>query len=855
VELVRTKLIVPPRRAGWIPRPRLVARLGKATAVVHVLAPAGYGKTSLLAEWARARGSAGWVSLDEGDNDPARLAAELAAAVGAGHPAAEGPIAAVVDALAGHRHSLLVVDDAHRVRSAAALEVLATLAERLPEGAVLALGARTAGELPWARWRARSMLLELGPADLRLTAAETAAIVATLGGPALGAEEAALLDARIEGWAAGVALAARALAAREEAGGRASVLAYLRDVRAAHRWALDFLLEEVLKSRPREDQELLMRTSVLERISGPLAAVVAGDPGAIARFEALTGDGLFLIPLDAHGEWFRYHSLFAELLRLRLRQAHPELEPELRKRAAARLEADGDLAGAVVHRLAVGEMEEAARLMEAAAEDTLARGEIATFLEWTDRLPRRLLAERPGLTFRRAFCLFMQARPFSEISSALESSLPTSEGGVVRALIALFRGDIAGAATWASRAAEGTDTPAAFARLVLAAVRRDQGGEEEARRLLEGVARGRSAFGATVALTFLADLEARGGRFDRARSLLDRALALAVDADGRRLPAAGRCLVSLGSIEFERGELGEAERLLKEGLILIETTTRAGSSGAYARLARVRAALGEFEDAEHLLEHARERARAFDVTDDDDRAVEMEAMRVALAKGDRRAARAWADSLSPSMRGDLESRRMAKYEAVYLARVLLAEGRAREARSLVEDVRALPVLAERPALRAEADLLRAGALAAEGRGAEAKAEAVELLRRAWAIGLGCLIREAPPEAAPLLAAAAERLGGAAREWYRSLIRVDSPPAAALPQETGRLSRREREVLPYLRSGLTAAEIGERLFVSEQTVKSHLKAIYAKLEVRNRPGAVARAEELGLLPTLRSSPPR
>jgi len=853
VEIVRTKLIVPPRRAGWISRPRLVARLDRATAVVHVLAPAGYGKTSLLAEWARTRGSAWWVSLDEGDNDPARLAAELAAAVGAGSAAVEGPIAAVVDALAARRHPLLVLDDAHLLASSAAREVIVSLAERLPEGSVLAIGSRTAGELPWARWRARSMLLELSPADLRLNAAETMAIVASAGGPELDAEEARLLEARTEGWAAGVALAARALAAREKAGGRAGMLAYLRDVRAAHRWALDFLLEEVLNHRPHEDQELLMRTSVLDRVSGPLAATVADDPDAAARFEGLARDGLFLLPLDARGEWFRYHSLFAELLQLRLRQAHPGLELQLRRNAAARLEKDGDLAGAVAHRLAMGEMEEAARLMEAAAEDILARGEIATFLEWTDRLPPNLLSGRPGLMLRRAFCLFMQARPFSEISSALESGLRSPESDAVHALISLFQGDIADAAARAERAADGTGTPAAFARLVLAAVRRDQGGEEEARRLIEGVACGRSAFGATIALTFLADLEARGGRFERARGLLAKALSLAVDADGHRLPAAGRCLASLGGIAFERGELDEAERLLKESLALIETTARAGSSGVYARLARVRAARGEFEDAEHLLEHARARARAFDITEDDDRAVEMEAVRVALARGDLRAAGAWARSLPPSIPQELGCRRAAKYEALCLARVLLAEGRRREARALVEAVRALPALADRPVLRCEADLLRVAILAAEGRRAEAEAAAADFLRGASTLDLGLLVREAPPGASSLLAAAAEHIGGAVRDWHRRVTAAPEARLAEHPAEVANLSRRERDVLPYLRSDLTAAEIAERLFVSEQTVKSHLKSIYAKLGVRSRPGAVVRAEELGRLRPPEPSP--
>ena len=845
MELIRTKLVIPPHRAGCIPRPRLGRLLENATALILVQAPAGYGKTTLLADWARSRVAAAWIGLDESDDDPARLAAAVAEACGAGSPAAGGLLASLVDALASRPGFALVLDDAHHLRSRAALDLVATLGDRLPQGALLAIASRGGPDLPWARWRARSALVELGPRELRLEPVEAARVVARLGGPVLTHEEAALLDARAEGWAAGVTLAARALASRAQTGGRAGVSAWLRDVRAAHRWALDFLLDEVLSRRPEADQELLMRTSVLDRISADLAAALCEDPEARVRFETLAHDGLFLLPVDSRGEWFRYHSLFAEVLRLRLGRLRPGLEPRLRRLAAEALEVRGDLEAAVEQRLAVADSHDAARLVESVAEVMLARGEIHAFLSWTDRIPAEVLAERPGLLVRRALCLLLEGRPVAEVRAALGAVGSDRTADTIRALLALFRGDLADAEGWAAGASGLDGTAGAFARLVLAAVRRDTRGEAEARVLLEEVARGGSPFAAGMALTFLAALEARSGRPSAARVLAEQALELAVDAEGRRLPGAARSLATLGILALDRDELDEAERLLRESLALGESSSGALVACVHTNLARVRAARGEWNDADHLIERAREKARLFDLTDEDDRYVEMESARLALARGDLASARAWAVGRKGTLGPTLATDRASTYEALLVAQILVADHRESEALELLRALDDLAAISTRPLVRAEARLILAEALAGLGRERDALDAAAECLRLAAPVDLRRLVREAPPRARVLLARAAEAIGGEAAAWYRETAsRLDAATSSPMPQG---LSPREREVLPYLTADLTAREIGERLFVSEHTVKSHLKSIYAKLEVRSRAAAVTRARELGLLP--------
>ena len=381
--LLATKLHVPGPRPGLVPRPRLAQRLdeGLAQGLVLVCAPAGYGKTVLLADWARQGGSlAGWLSLDAADNDPARFWRHAVAALDRAHPGIEervgpllGPpvppsfeplVTALINELAarpGDDKVRLVLDDYHLIDSRPVHASVGFLLEHRPPGLGVVLGSRIDPALALARLRARGELAELRASELRFTQDEAAALlrqIAAVPAAALPDADVAALAARTEGWAAGLQLAGLSLR------GQADVAGFVAAFTGSHRYVLDFLAEEVLERQPGQVRTFLLETSVLDRLSGPLCDAVTGRTGSQALLEQVERGGLFLIPLDEVRGWWRYHHLFADLLRARLRQDQPGRVLELHRNAGAWCERHGLADDAIGHAVAAGEMVWAARLIE-----------------------------------------------------------------------------------------------------------------------------------------------------------------------------------------------------------------------------------------------------------------------------------------------------------------------------------------------------------------------------------------------------------------------------------------------------------------------------------------------------------
>ncbi len=347
--LLATKLYMPAARPELVPRPRLTARLdeGLARGLVLVCAPAGYGKTVLLADWARRGGQpVAWLSLDAGDNDPARFWRHAAAALDRARPGTgervapllgppapasfQGLVTALINELAaqaGDGEALLVLDDYHVIGSQQVHESLAFLLEHRPAAICLVVASRSDPPLPLARLRARGQLTEVRVGELRFTPMEAAELLRHAAS-ALPDASVAALAARTEGWAAGLALAALSLRGHDDAA------AFVAAFTGSHRYVLDYLAEEVLERQPGQLRTFLLETSVLDRLSGPLCDAVTGREGSQALLEEAERAGLFLIPLDEVRGWWRYHHLFADLLRARLLQLEPARVPELHHNAA-----------------------------------------------------------------------------------------------------------------------------------------------------------------------------------------------------------------------------------------------------------------------------------------------------------------------------------------------------------------------------------------------------------------------------------------------------------------------------------------------------------------------------------------
>src|SRR5215472_7830387 len=406
--LVATKFHIP--RAGFVPRPRLLARLGEGVGrgLTVVGTPAGFGKTTVLGDWARrSRRPAAWLSLDAGDNDPARFWRYVAAALGRARPGIDAPVTALLrgpqqpllEAVAtavineltsvpGEGEVVLILDDYHLVEAPPVHESVAFLLDRLPPGLR----------------RARGQLAELRAADLRFTVAETAAFLREVTGLDLPAASVAVLQDRTEGWAAGVQLAALSLR------GHADPAGFIATFAGSHRYVLDYLTEEVLAGQPEPVLRFLLQTSVLERLCGPLCDAVTGRTGSQEMLEELDRANLFVVPLDEVRRWWHYHHLFADLLRARLERERPAALAGLHHAAAAWHDKHGSADDAVRHAIAAGETGWAARLVERHVETLLRRSEGATLDRWLSALPAAAVRARPRLCLAEAVAAIVGGR-------------------------------------------------------------------------------------------------------------------------------------------------------------------------------------------------------------------------------------------------------------------------------------------------------------------------------------------------------------------------------------------------------------------------------------------------------------
>src|SRR5215469_9188387 len=393
-DLVESKLRRPPMRSGTLGRSPLIERLagGDPGPIVSVVAPAGYGKTTLLSQWAeRSSQSFAWVSVDEADNDPKVFLSYVAEALDAVQPISER----VFDALASPGSSVpgsvlprlcaafwsmtspvvLVLDDVHALHNRECRAAVSLLAEHVPENSRLALAGRTRPPLRTGRLRAEGRILEIVANDLSFNPEEASTLLRGAG-LTLGENDAAELYRRTEGWPVGLYLAALYL---REGGAlpRAAV-----SFSGGDRFVNDYMESEFLSRIPRRQQEFLTCTAVLERLCGPLCEAVLDQPGSRATLAELAQSNLLLVPLDRHGEWYRYHHLFRDMLLAQLRRREPALVPVLNCRAAEWYELNGAPAQAVSYRMEAGDADAAAQLVGALAFAAYQQGRAATVEHW-----------------------------------------------------------------------------------------------------------------------------------------------------------------------------------------------------------------------------------------------------------------------------------------------------------------------------------------------------------------------------------------------------------------------------------------------------------------------------------------
>jgi LuxR family maltose regulon positive regulatory protein len=899
--LLETKLHVPRWRRNLVARPRLSERLsrGAESALTLVSAPAGFGKTTLLAEWlavAAADGqSVAWLSLDQRDNDPALFWTYVVAALNTGAPGGgagalsllepprppneAGLVTLLNDLDAISNDVVLVLDDYHVIDARDVQDGVAFLLEHLPPQIHLVIASRTDPPLPLARLRGRGELAEIRAADLRFTPGEAAAYLNEVMGLALTAADVAALEGRTEGWIAALQLAALSMQGRED------TAAFIDGFAGDDRYIVDFLAEEVLQRQPEHVQHFLLRTSILDRLSGSLCDAVTGQDGGKAKLTALERGNLFLVPLDDRRQWYRYHQLFADVLHARLLDEQPDDVPELHRRASGWLEQNGEQSEAIRHALAAGDFERAADLVELAIPAMRRSRQEAAVLGWLKLLPDEVVRVRPVLSVGFAGALLAggeyegvearlrDAERWLDGATGIRAGSQAADMVVVddeefrrlpaeielyRAAQALARGDGPETVRHARRALElspadehlGRASAAALMGLAFWANGDLEAGHSGYAECMAGLRRAghiADTFGCAIAL---ADIRRTQGHLGEAMRTYEQALQRASQQGGPVLRGTADMYVGMSEIHRERDDLPAATQQLLRSQDLGEHNGLPQNRYRWrVAMARIREAEGDLDGALDLLNEA-ERLYVGDFFPNV-RPVPALRARVRIARGELGEALGWARERGLSADDDLSYLR--ECEHITLARVLLARYTAERAeRSVQEATRLLERL-----LRAADEGQRTGsvieilvlqALARQARGDIPAALAS--LRRALTLaepeGYARIFADEGPPMASLLRAAAKQ--GIAPSYVRRLLAAVNKTEDSTPASQGLiepLSERELDVLRLLGTDLGGPEIARELVVSLNTVRTHTKNIYAKLGVNNRRAAVRRARELDL----------
>jgi LuxR family transcriptional regulator, maltose regulon positive regulatory protein len=738
-DVVESKLHVPDLRAGVVSRTALVNRLrvSAESPVVAVTAPAGYGKTTLLAQWAiRDKRAFAWVSIDERDNDPVVLLRHVAAAVHRverldarvlnalrlpGDSMWAAAIPRLGAALASRTQPLvLVLDDAHWLHSRDSVSAVSALVDHMPQGSLLVLAGRVQPRLRLAALRASGLLHEVGVEELALSEREARLLLASAGAD-LGEDDLDELVTRTEGWAAGLYLAALAL---REQNGRQGTRTELVPFAGDDRFLADYFRGEYLSKLSREHLTFLRRTSMLGKMSGPLCDRVLERTGSTAELAAIERSNLFLVPLDRHREWYRYHHLFHDLLSRELNETEPELVPQLHRRAADWYEENGDPESALEHADASGDKDRVALLVAALALPVYESGRIKTVEGWLDH--------------------------FDDEAELEQYPAVAVVGGWIHAL---------------------------------------QGKATEAERWLEIATRGDSSGtlpdGSTSVRPWIALLRA----------------AMCSDGVERMLSDSEEALDELPA----RSDWRPTALLLQGSAYVL---------------------LGEAERGDEILAEAAEAAETFGATETRVVALSQRSL-IAAARNDIGAA----EELSVHAHELVQDAQLDGYattciELAATARALLRHGRWDQARACLTAARRLTPFLNHAlpwfAVQTRLELARTHVALRDRQGASTLLEeARQILRRRPRLGI--------------LGEQAEALED----------HLDQMPGAAQGNGTG-LTGAELRLLPLLATHLSFREIGERLHVSRNTVKTQAISVYRKLGVSNRSDAIEQATDLGLV---------
>jgi LuxR family transcriptional regulator, maltose regulon positive regulatory protein len=858
--ILATKLYIPPPRAKIVLRPRLIEQLnaGLQRKLTLISAPAGFGKTTLVAEWIRDCGRPiAWLSLDEGDNDPARfltyfIAAlqTIAAGVGEGvlkmlqspqPPSPEAILTTLVNDIAAIPSDfVLVLDDYHVIETKTVGETLTFLLEYLPPQMHLVIATREDPNLPLARLRVRDQLTELRVTDLRFTPSEAAGFLNQVMGLNLSTEAVMALENRTEGWIAGLQLAAISLQGNQEPA------TFIKSFTGSHRFVLDYLVEEVLNRQPENIQTFLLHTSILERLCASLCDAISRDDSGQTTLDYLERANLFIVPLDNERQWYRYHHLFADLLRQRLQQSMDVSEiNELHRSASVWYEDNGLEIEAFHHATAAFDVERAERLIEGKGMPLHFRGAVAPVLHWLDSLTPAVLATAPSLWTAYASVLLVTGQTsrveptLQAAEKALQNAEPDMKTRDLIGRVAAIRATVAATLLQAEPIIEHSRRALEYlhpdnlpfrtsTEWKLGLAYQLQGKRAAARQtytkvIATGKASGNMVFtiAATIGMGMLQEMD---NQLHLACETYQQVLQVIGDLP---LPIMGEVHLGLARIFYEWNDLETAQLHLQKSLPLArqnEGTDR--FVGGEMLLARLKLAQGDVVGASTIAAKAGQIVRQHNFTHQMANATDVQ-VRVLLRQGHIAAA---ADT--------------AQNHELSQTRVHLAQGDTTAALALLESLRHQMETKDWADERLKVMVLQAIALYEHGE----RDKALQVLGDVLAITAPERFTRIFVDEGEAMARLLSNAEGLMPDYVGTLLVIfESEKRSPLSQPLIEpLSERELDVLRLIAQGLSNHEISERLFLALSTVKGHNQRIFDKLQVQRRTEAVARARELGLL---------
>ncbi len=835
-----------------------------------------------------------WVSLDEGDNDPIRFWTYLIAATGsiqAGvgesalallRMAQPLPVEAVPEILINDLARLdldlaLILDDFHAIHNESIHTAFTFLLEHLPHNLHLVVSTRLDPPWPLARFRARNQLVELRANDLRFSVAEAAEFLNQTMRLILSAENVAALEARTEGWIAGLQLAALSMQGRSDLDG------FVKAFTGSHAYVAEYLLEEVLQGQPVEMQAFLLKTSLLECLSAGLCDSVTGRQDSGAVLGVLQRANLFVIPLDDENIWFRYHHLFADLLQARLQQVQtPEAIADLHQRAAEWYEGKGYVVEAVNHALAARDFNDSARLIGQHAHPMITRGELVTLMRWIDALPEEVISSHPMVTIAKAWALTLQGaiRQVEPLLQQAEAKIEMGDETIVareflgnaaaiRAFFAMMAGEYPRALELAELAQALLPEHSVHVHWLLpytlGASYRGRGQYERAMEAFERLARmgelGDNLIIWATGVTEVAIVSRHQGRLRKAGEISRQALQKIEERGELQFGSIAKLEVPLIEVLREQNELEEAYQRVNGVIARMQSWPMPTDRiFAYLALVHVQEAQGDFLGAFETLRVAKDLKANHPVLMNLARSVDLTEIRLSIAMGDVTAASRMMDELHPVESGMLYLR---DQELLLLARLRLAQGKPGEAERIISPLAIDAQAGERIGALIEILALQACVLNEQSHQQAALAALTKALALAEPEGFvrvfldeGQGMRQLLAAVGRSLAASKDPASSSLKAYVTRLLDafrgsftpgVPAPSGDKIDGLVEGLSAREIEVLELVAAGDSNRAIAEKLVITVSAVKKHTANIYGKLNVNSRTQAVARARQLGLLP--------